>query len=111
MKLDFNVSEGVGVFSAEGRLDAVKAPELKKKFPEWLSQTNDFVFDASQVDFIDSTGLGCVVSCLRQSVENGGNVKIYGLQSKPRMVFEITRAYKIFEIFDDLETAVKSFKE
>jgi anti-sigma B factor antagonist len=111
MNIKFDVVNGVGVFAVTGRIDAAEAPKLKQSFPEWLIKTNDFVFDASGVEFIDSTGLGCLVSCLRQAVENNGNIKIFGLQAKPRMVFEITRAYKIFDIFDDLNIAIKSFKD
>jgi anti-sigma B factor antagonist len=37
-------------------------------------------------------------------------MKLACLQKKPRMVFEITRAYKVFEIFDTVEEAIKAAK-
>ncbi len=50
-----------------------------------------------------------IVFCLRFSQENGGLLKLANLSTKVRMIFEITRAYRVFDIFDDLGTAVKSF--
>ena len=71
----------------------------------------NFVFDRSRCDFVDSTGLGTIVACLKSASQGGGDIHIANLQSKPRMVFDITRAHKIFHIFDDLEAAIISFED
>ena len=109
MFIETQERDGVVILSISGRLDAANAGELKKKYSTLDSEGAKFVFDLSKVDFLDSTGLGSIVSCLKSAVENDGNIKIAGLQPKTRMVFEITRAYKIFDIFDDLESAVASY--
>ena len=97
------------IIAINGRLDAASAPQLKKEFSGLLHDSRNFVFNLDGMDFIDSTGLGCIVSCLKSAVEADGNIKLVNLKEKPRMVFEITRAYKIFEIFDNVDTAVKSY--
>jgi anti-sigma B factor antagonist len=110
MVIQFEKKDKVGIVTVQGRIDAVNVGELKTKFNEWLNETNQFILDMKNVDFIDSTGLGGIVACLKYSSEAGGDLKIVSLQSKPRMVFEITRAYKIFDIYDDLQTAIDSMK-
>ncbi|HOH47134.1 MAG TPA: STAS domain-containing protein, partial [Candidatus Cloacimonadota bacterium] len=65
--------------------------------------------DMAECDFIDSTGLGTIVACLKSASQGGGDIRIARLQDKPRMVFDITRAHKIFDIFDDLDAAIQSF--
>jgi len=110
MNITVKSNTGVAVLSISGRLDAVSAPLLKKEFTNLLKDNRHFVFDMAGMDFVDSTGLGSIVGCLKSAVESDGNIKLLHLQEKPRMVFEITRAYKIFEIFDDLDTAIKSYR-
>jgi anti-sigma B factor antagonist len=111
MIINIEEKSGVTVFIISGRIDAGSADGLKKKFKENNQPGNNYVFDLGGVDFIDSTGLGSIVSALKSAVESDGNVKIAALQAKPRMVFEITRAYKIFDIFDDVDSAVESYSQ
>jgi anti-sigma B factor antagonist len=110
MELQFRKDGNIGIIHVKGRIDAGNVSELKTNLNQWLNETNQFLFDLSEVDFIDSTGLGGIVACLKYISEANGVMKIANLQTKPRMIFEITRAYKIFDIFDDVETALKSFQ-
>ena len=109
MNIQYEKRKNVGIVSITGRIDAGNVSELKSQFSIWLNETNRFVVDMKNVDFIDSTGLGGIVACLKYTSEANGDLKISGLQAKPRMVFEITRAYKIFDIYDDIESAVESY--
>jgi len=109
MELALEHRGAVSVIRVDGRLDAVSAVELKTKFGKWLNDGNKYVMDLTGMDFIDSTGLGSLVACLKSAAEQAGEIRLCGLRPKPRMVFEITRAYKIFDIYDDLEAAVTSF--
>lgn len=99
----------VGVIHITGRLDASNTAKLKEEFQKWLNETNNFVLDLSKMEYIDSTGLGGIVACMKFASEKDGDLKIACLQSKPRMVFEITRANKIFDIYDEVATAVESY--
>jgi len=109
MQLNSYDKNGITVIQIEGRLDASCASALKIKFKELSAKQNNFVLDLSKMDYIDSSGLGTIVSCLKVVSEASGDVKLACLKDKPRMIFEITRAYKIFDIFDDLDAAVESF--
>ena len=49
------------------------------------------------------------MACLKYASEAGGDLRIAVLQSKPKMVFELTRAYRVFDIYDSVYAAVDSF--
>ncbi|MHB9140159.1 MAG: STAS domain-containing protein [Victivallaceae bacterium] len=99
----------ITVVEITGRLDAGSAPGLKARLVELCRNQINFVFDLSEMDSIDSTGLGCIITCRNVVSKNNGNVRLACPQAKPQMVFEITRAHKIFDIFDDLDAAIESF--
>lgn len=111
MELNFKQEERVGIIEVIGRLDAYHAPELRAMYDSVADQAVNFVFDMSRCEFVDSTGLGTIVACLKSASQGGGDIFIANLQDKPRMVFDITRAHKIFHIFDDVEAAIMSFDE
>jgi len=110
MKLKSYQKDGIVVIEISGRLNAVNVHLLKKEFQKFCPEENCFVFDLSPLEYLDSTGLGGIVSCLKAASDNSGDVKIACLQNKTKMVFEITRAYKIFDIFEDLDSALAAFK-
>ncbi len=110
MEISFEMRENVGVLKVSGRLDSYNSPEFKEKFTKYTEQTINFVLDLSDLDFLDSTGLGSIVACLKVVSEKDGDIRVAEMSEKPRMVFEITRAYKIFEIFDNVDVAVMSYE-
>ena len=58
------------------------------------------VVDMTEVEFMDSSGLGTLVEALRWSRKNGGQLKLVGLTENVRSVFEISRLETVFEIYD-----------
>ena len=108
MELNFDFSNQVAIVNISGSLDASNADTLKTQFTNNIKKSKKFVFDLKEMDFVDSTGLGALVACLKYSVECESVIKIANLQKKPKMLFEITRVYRIFDIFDSTEEAVKS---
>ncbi len=110
MEFEFSQQGDVGVVAIVGRLDASNAGALKTSFNGRLKDVLKFVFNLEGLDAIDSTGLGAIVACLKYASEAGGDIKIALLPPKPRMVFEITRAHRIFDIYDDLAAAIESYQ-
>lgn len=101
---------GVTVVDISGRLDAEHAELLKTEFRKLLQPNAKMVFNLKDLEYLDSTGLGAIVFCLKNCNERGCKLKLANLGEKPRMIFEITRAYRIFDIYDDLDQAVAAFK-
>lgn len=54
--------------------------------------------DMEKVDYIDSTGLGMLISMKKLAMKSGGNVCVSGVQGLVREVFELTRVNKVFGI-------------
>ena len=67
------------------------------------------VLDLSNVEFADSSFLGAIVSGLKKITAVKGDIKILGLQSPVRAMFELTRLYKVFEIFDNKDDVLNSY--
>ena len=111
MAATFQVRDGVGVVTVSGALTSVVVDSFREQFVEWwqsLPQLRNVVVDLSEVDFLDSAGLGVLVALLKRVLERGGDMKIAGLQKRVRMVFEITRAFKVFDIFDSAAAACEA---
>ncbi|MBP5671003.1 MAG: STAS domain-containing protein [Lentisphaeria bacterium] len=96
--------------SVTGRLVAGSAEEFKQLLRNSAKTSKQILLDLSNMNFIDSTGLGAIVFGHQEITQQGGQLKIACLQAKPRVVFDITKVYRIFDIYDDVETAVASFK-
>ncbi|VGO22913.1 STAS domain-containing protein [Pontiella sulfatireligans] len=105
--------QGIGIVEVSHALTAATVDSFREQLSKWQEAEDDvlnYVIDLKHVDFMDSAGLGTMIAMLKRISEKGGDMKIACLQKKPRMVFEITRAYKVFEIFDTVEEALKAFE-
>ncbi len=105
--------QGIGVIRVSNALSAATVDTFREQLASWQAvevNVKNYVIDLKQVDFMDSAGLGTLIAVLKRITERGGDLKIACLQKKPRMVFEITRAYKVFEIYDTVDEALKMFK-
>lgn len=103
--------ESVAVVKLSSRLDALNCKQLLKDFESRLKQTGRFVFDCAALDFIDSSGLGAIVTCLRKAEAAGGSLRLAGLGPQAKMVFEVTRAQTLFASYGTVEEAAVSFRQ
>jgi anti-sigma B factor antagonist len=67
------------------------------------------VLNLAHVDYIDSSGVGELVSSFTTVRNAGGELKLLKLTKKVHDVLQVTKLYTVFEIKDDEFTAVKSF--
>ena len=91
-------------------LDANNTEQFKKEISPIIDKNTNIIFDMSDVNFIDSSGCGSLLSCLRRVNKQGGHLKLFGVQQQVQMVFELIRLHRIIEIFGSKKEAVKSFK-
>lgn len=59
----------------------------------------NFVFNFNECEFIDSTGLGALVSIYKKCAEKGGNIELKSLKPEVEKLFKLTRLDKVFKIF------------
>ena len=111
MNLDFKKDNDIGIIKITGRLVVSNAREFKEEISKYIEQSRFLVLDLTDMDYIDSLGLGSLINCYKTITENDGDLYISGLQSKPKTLFQITKAYLIFSIFDNVDKAVESLKQ
>jgi len=94
----------------EERLDAHNSSELKTQMLALFDEgKNNLVIDLQDVRFVDSSGLGSLVSGFKNASARNGNLKLSGLQPQVKSMFELTRLHRVFEIFPGAEEALASF--
>ena len=90
----------------EKRIDASKAPAFKDEMARCIeSGQNQLVLDLSQVDFIDSSGLGALVSCLKRLGPRGSAVA--GATGAVGRLFTLTRMDRVFALHANVDSAVE----
>jgi anti-sigma B factor antagonist len=72
---------------------------------------NEILLNLGDVNYIDSSGLGHLVSALTRVRKQAGGLKLLNLTSKVRNLMQITRLYTVFDIMEDEASAVKSFAQ
>ncbi|RZB38134.1 MAG: anti-sigma B factor antagonist [Desulfobacteraceae bacterium Eth-SRB2] len=90
-------------------IDAGNADDFKTGFASIVKGCKKIVLELSRVNFIDSSGCGSLLSCHRQIKSLGGDLKICGPQEMVRTLFDLVRMYRVVDIFDSKEEAVKAF--
>ena len=90
-------------------LDASNAAEFKRDVAPLLEANPKLVRDLSRLRFVDSSGLGAFISCLRKLNANGGDLKLCGMSKQVRALFELVRMHRIFDIYNTKQEAVRAF--
>ncbi|MBF0482947.1 MAG: STAS domain-containing protein [Desulfovibrionaceae bacterium] len=102
--------DGITIVEPEGRLDAASAKSFKDAIMRRAEKGGQrLVVDLSRVRFLDSSGLGVLVSCLRRFTDSGGDIKLCGLRPEIQSLFALTRLNKVFDIFVTAEEAAAAF--
>lgn len=91
----------------EKRIDASVSTEFKGRMVDWINAGNKrIVLDLSNVDFIDSSGLGSIVSSLK-TIGNDGDLVICGIKETVMGLFRLTRMNRVFQIFTSQQEAIQ----
>lgn len=67
------------------------------------------LLNLADVSYIDSSGIGEMVSGFTTITNNGGQLKLIGLSKRVKDLLQITKLYTVFEVFDDEADAIRSF--
>jgi anti-sigma B factor antagonist len=91
------------------QLDAGNAKEFKRDVAPLLEPCRKVIFDLGQLRFVDSSGLGAMLSCLRQINAKGGDLKLCAMTKPVKALFELVRMHRIFEIHATKTDALRAF--
>ena len=104
--------EGVLVVDCSGRLVfGEESASLRDTVKKLLAESPKIVMNLREINYIDSGGLGTLVSLFTTARNAGGAVKLASLSQRVGDLLQVTKLFTIFEVFDDTEDAAKSFKK
>ena len=112
LRMSTRTMEGVLVVDCSGRVVfGEESASLRETVKKLLPQNPKVVMNLGEVNYIDSGGLGTLVSLYTSARNAGGSVKLAKLSKRVGELLQITKLLTIFEVFDDVEAAARSFKK
>ena len=97
------------VVTVHGEIDVATSPTLRERL---IGLVNDgatrLVLDLEAVDFLDSTGLGTIVSVLKRARTHGGDLRLVCTEARIRRLFEITGLDKAVPLHASLDDAISA---
>lgn len=110
MKMKWRLIGKIAVLQPEGRFDAHTAPSVAEALADALaSPLKDIVVNLGEVTFLDSTALATLVQGMKRCRQAGGNLHLCCLQQPVRIIFELTRLDRAFDIFTTEAEALHAF--
>jgi len=112
MKLTHREVSDIVIFEPKGKImGGPDATLLHDKLHDFIDQgKKKVVIDLSKVEWMNSTGLGILISGLTTMRNNGGELKLAGVTEKIESLLTITKLITVFESYDSVDQALESFK-
>jgi anti-sigma B factor antagonist len=96
----------VHLVGVRGRLDQSLTPQLEQNLSDLLNEGhNHLLVDLTEVEYINSGGLRCLVSIWRQARRQEGSLSLCGLNSRLSEIFDMVGFDKLFDIYPNSEAA------
>ena len=104
--------DGVTVLDLSGRITLGEGSvQLREAVRDLISKgSKKILLNMGDVNYIDSSGLGELVSAFTTAKNQGAAVKLLGLNKKVQDVLQLTKLYTVFDIYDDEASGIASFK-
>ena len=96
---------------ADENLDASNVRDFRERMHALIQKRTRVLFDMSKVKFVDSSGLGAIISCQRILKSQSGEFGLCGMTVPVKALFDLMRMQRIFRIHDTREAALKAFQE
>ena len=108
--LTHHAVENVLVVTYQGdNLDASYVRAFRDAMQKLMKDHTRVVLDMSRMKFVDSSGLGAMLACLRDVNGRKGDFRLGAMSTQVRALFELMRMHRVFSIHDDVAGAVSSF--
>ena len=98
MSCDIKKDGRLVTVTLSGRFVASVAQSVRDDILGEMTEGSNVLFDLSGMVHIDSSGLGVLVQVLQKAKAGGGKVVLAALQPAPKIVFDITKVSRVFEI-------------
>ncbi len=113
MKISTRQVDGVTILDLSGRITLGEGSvQLRDAVRELLAKGQKHILlNLAEVNYIDSSGIGELVSAFTTMRNQGGELKLLKLTKKVHDLLQITKLYTVFDIKDDEAEAIASFKQ
>lgn len=113
MKVSLRTVNGVTIVDLAGRITLGEGSVvLRDTIKDLVAKGHkDILLNLGDVNYIDSSGIGELVSAFTTVRSQGGELKLLNLTKKVHDLLQITKLYTVFDIKDDETAAVRSFKK
>ena len=106
MEFSYDVRGSYAEVKADGRLNMVSAPRLREFVSDVIAGgSNRIVVNLEKTAFMDSSGLGALIGCLKAARQAGGDLRIAGVQPQVKMVLQLTSMDKVLTSYSSAEQA------
>lgn len=110
MELESSTNAGVTLLRCSGRLNMATAPRLTQAVDDGIAAgCPRVVVDLSATDFVDSSGLGALVSGLKRTRQAGGDLRIAGAGEQVTTVLSLTNLDRVLRPYPSVEEARHSW--
>lgn len=100
--------DGVAVLAANGRINLVTAPTVRREVQRVVDEGHArLAFDLSEVEFIDSSGLGALVSGLKTARMAGGDLRLAAASEQVASVLRLTNLDRILRVYPASDDAYR----
>ncbi|MEJ5284922.1 MAG: STAS domain-containing protein [Brevinematia bacterium] len=111
MEINRREAGEIVIFDITGEIDLYNAPEIKEKIKDEMNKNKvNIIINLDKVTYIDSSGIGVLISSLSNLKKVGGALKLINVYASVRKVFELTKLTSFFDIYDSEADAIASFK-
>ena len=110
MNLTTERSQGIAIIRVnEARLTYPVLAEFTSTITSIIDAGEPVLLDLSQVTYVDSATIGCLMDLYRQAAAAGGGLKLAGIQKRVETMLSMTGAESVLDIHADEPSAIKSF--
>ena len=111
MEMRFEYINGVLVAHVQMYFDHVGAENFKYVLSERMKEGEKIVLDLEKLINIDNYGLDALLAMAQKAVENNSVIKLARVSADMQIVLDITKVYRVFDIYSSIEEAVASCQE
>ncbi|MFW5795040.1 MAG: STAS domain-containing protein [Bacillota bacterium] len=109
VKLSYEVLEDRNILKVDGKIIFENSNQVKEKVKEIIKEKefNNLIIDLSSTSYLDSSGIGVILSLFKFMRDNDGKLILVNPNQKVNRVFEMTKLKQILDIYNDINKAIE----
>lgn len=99
--------DGFTIIELNGRIDLFSSPGFRRRLLKLIRGNNNLLVDLSQVSYIDSSGVACLVEAYQMARGKSLRFGLIGINDSVRNILKLARLDQVFPIHDSIEAGVR----